>query len=107
MLEKLRKTLVDSYVGAIALGYLLAQGILSFVGIFSYPAAGWLMRHELHALTERTAPWSSWSLGDYALPELIRSAVLLLVWYFLFRWLYFKPFETSASTPGPTSSVPD
>jgi hypothetical protein len=107
MLEKLRKTLVDSYVGAIALGYLLAQGILSFVGIFSSPAAGWLTRHELRALTERIAPSSSWPLGYYAMPELIRSIVLLLVWYLLFRWLFFNPFETSASTPAPTPSVPD
>ena len=50
MFEKLRQTLVDSYVGAIGLGYLLAQGILSFVDIFSSPAAGWLMRHELCCL---------------------------------------------------------
>ncbi len=107
MLEKLRKTLVDSYVGAIALGYLLAQGLLSFIGIFSSPAAGWLMRHELHALTERTATSSSWPLGYFAMAELIRSVALLLVWYVLFRWLYFKPFETSASRPAPTPSVPD
>ena len=99
MLEKLRTTLVDSYVGAIALGYLLAQGILSFVGIFSSPAAGWLTRHEIRALTERTATPSNWPLGYYAMPELIRTVVLLSVWYVLFRWLYFKPFKTTASTP--------
>jgi hypothetical protein len=104
MLEKLRKTLVDSYVGAIAPGYLLAQGFLSLVHIFSSPAAGWLTRHELRALTERTLTSSSWALGYYAMPELIRAVVLLLVWYLLFRWLYFRPFKASESTPAPTPS---
>ena len=104
MLEKLKKTLVDSYIGAIALGYLLAQGILSFVGIFSSPASAWVKRHELddlRALIERTAATTSSTrpLGYYAMPELIQCVVVLLVWYVLFRWLYFKPFETSASKP--------
>ena len=109
MFEKLRRTLVDSYVGAIGLGYLLAQAILNFVDTFSSPAAGWLIRHEFRALTERTGTSSSWPLGyyDYAVPHVIQAIILLLVWYVLFRWLYFKPFKPSASTsaPAPNASL--
>ena len=39
MLERLRQTLVESYVGAVALGWLLAGGLMDFVGIFSPPVA--------------------------------------------------------------------
>lgn len=36
-----------------------------------------------------------------ALPDLARFVVLLLVWYVLVYWLYFKPVEkeTAASNP--------
>ena len=44
MLERLKRALVESFVGAIALGYLLAQGILHFVNIFASPIAGWVSR---------------------------------------------------------------
>jgi len=39
---RLKQALIESYVGAIALGYLFAQGILHFVTIFASPVAGWL-----------------------------------------------------------------
>src|SRR6185437_5096899 len=42
MFERLKRTLVESYVGAIALGYLLAQVILHFVEIFASPVAVWV-----------------------------------------------------------------
>lgn len=40
MLNRLKRTLVESFVGAIALGYLLAQTILHFVNIFASPVVG-------------------------------------------------------------------
>jgi hypothetical protein len=92
MLRRLKRALVTSFVGAIALGWLFAQGILHFAYIFSVPIAGWLMRREYRGVMERADNPTGFSLQD-ALPELVRSVSLLLVGYFLLRWLYFKPLE--------------
>jgi hypothetical protein len=46
MFDRLKQALVESYVGAIVLGYLFAQGILHFVDIFTTPVAGWISRKQ-------------------------------------------------------------
>jgi hypothetical protein len=35
----------------------------------------------------------------YALPELIDFLLLMLVWYILMRWLYFKPGKKDPREP--------
>jgi hypothetical protein len=92
MLERLKRALVNSFVGAIALGWLFAQGILHFAYVFSAPVAGWLTRREYHGMVVSTG----FSLQD-ALPELVRSVSLLLVGYLLLRWLYYKPIESETT----------
>ncbi len=92
MFRRLKRALVTSFVGAIALGWLFAQGILHFAYIFSAPIAGWLMQREYRGVMDRANTAIGFSLQD-ALPELVRSVSLLLVGYFLLRWLYFKPLE--------------
>jgi hypothetical protein len=105
MLKRLRRALVTSFVGAIALGWTFAQGILHFTYIFSAPVTGWLTRREYHGMMEHGGMVRGFSLQD-AVPELIRSISLLLVGYFLLRWLYFKQLEqeteTMESVPGQT-----
>jgi hypothetical protein len=96
MLERLKKVLVDSFVGAIALGWVFAQGILHFAYVFSAPVAGWLTRREYHEITlDRIAAPTAFSLQD-AVPELVRSVSLLLVGYVLLRWLYYKPADADS-----------
>ena len=90
MLERMKRALVDSYVGAIALGYLLAQDVSHLVGVFSSPLAGWVTRRQYRDIVPRNGSLPGFSLQD-ALPELVRFLALLLVWYLLVRWLYFKP----------------
>lgn len=82
MFERLKRTLVESYVGAIALGHLLAQVILHFVEIFASPVAVWVSRNYYQSFIPRTTPSAGSSLLD-ALPELERFLVLLLAWYLL------------------------
>ena len=53
MFERLKRALGTSFVGAIALGWVFAQGILHFAYIFTAPVAGWLMRREYRGVTER------------------------------------------------------
>lgn len=95
MFERLKRPLVESYVGAIALGWLLASGILNFASIFSSPVLGWVTRNEVLTLSHVTVP-VGFQLRD-ALPELIKTFLVLLIWYVLFRWLYFKPVNISSS----------
>ncbi len=100
MFDRLKQALVGSYVGAIALGYLFAQGVLHFVNIFVSPVAGWVSRKEYGGLVPRTTSLPGFSLQD-SLPELVRFVLLLLVWYVLLRWLYFKPIRKGTSEPAP------
>jgi hypothetical protein len=101
MLKKLKRNLVQSYVGAIGLGYLLAHAVLYLVGAFTSPIAKWLGRREYGHLIEHQNGQVGFSLQD-ALPDLAGFLVLLLVWYFLMRWLYFKPIEERVSEGDPS-----
>ncbi len=96
MFKKLKRALVESFVGAIALGWLFAQGALHFTYVFSAPVTGWISRREYSGLTGR-AP-IPFSFQD-ALPELARSFALLLLCYILLRWLYFSSVNNDVSGP--------
>lgn len=98
MLERLKRSLIESYVGAIALGYLLASDILHLVGVFAAPFSGWVSRRQYGGLLPHSGSLPGFSLQD-AVPELVRFVVLLLVWYVLVRWLYFKPVKETESNP--------
>jgi hypothetical protein len=116
MLERLRHTLVESYVGAIALGYLLAQDIMLFVSAFSSPIAVWAARREteqllpmLSTLQPQGAPGPTQAPGfpfENGLSSLMGFLVLLLVWYLLFCWLYFRPFQKGGSELSPDLQLP-
>ena len=90
MAKRFRDALARSYVGAIALGWVFGQGILHFAYIFSAPVTAWLGRREYRSLSLSKNPVVPFTLED-ALPELIRSVLLLLIGYLLLRWLYYKP----------------
>jgi hypothetical protein len=102
MFKRLKQAMVESFVGAIALGYLLAQAILHFVNIFSSPVGSWITRREYRGMFTGTTALPGFSLQD-ALPELIRFVVLIMVWYALLRWLYVKPMQEPAPNPEQTT----
>ena len=81
MFERLKKALVDSFVEAIALGWIFAQRILHFTDVFSAPFANWIMRREYPGFLDHVTGSTSFSL-QYALPELARSVCLLALGYF-------------------------
>ena len=105
MLRRLKSALVESFVGAIAVGWLLAQGIMHFANIFTAPLADWVARREYREFADHPSMSTSVSF-QAALPELARSVSLLLLCYILLRWLYFKPVTQgpieSAATPSET-----
>ncbi|MGH9528605.1 MAG: hypothetical protein ACRD2S_01660 [Terriglobales bacterium] len=92
MFERLKRSLVDSFIGAIALGFLFAQGIMHAAYIFTAPVTNWIARKEYRGLASGLAISTNFSLQD-AVPELARAISLLLLGYFLLRWLYFEPLE--------------
>jgi hypothetical protein len=98
VLKRLRTALLESYVGAIALGYVLAQAVLHFANIFTSPFTEWLVRREYPRMSELGAR-PGLSLRP-ALPELVRAVALIVLLYFLLRWLYFK---TAEEAPDPES----
>jgi ABC-type sulfate transport system permease component len=98
MFDRLKRTLVESFVGAIALGYLFAQAALYLVNVFAAPVAGWVRRKEFPGSTA-TAGLSL----QAALPQLVSFVVLLLIWYVLLRWLYFTPPKSETSEPVPNA----
>ena len=89
MFDRLKQAVVESYVGAIALGYLFAQLVQHFVNIFASPIAGWIERKQYGAFVSRTSAPVGFSFQD-AVPELVRFFLLLLFWSVLLRWLYFE-----------------
>lgn len=100
MLRRLKLALVESYVGAIAVGWLLAQGIMHFASIFTAPLTDWFARKEYWELTNRPGISRGFPF-ESALPELAKSVSLLFFFYLLLRWLYFRPVEPkSAETTG-------
>jgi hypothetical protein len=64
MLNRFKQAVVDSFIGAIALGYVLAQVILLFVNIFASPVAGWVSRKQYGGLMPHTATLPGFSLQD-------------------------------------------
>jgi hypothetical protein len=103
MFERLRQAAVESFVGAIALGYLLAQVIMHFVGTFVAPVQAWITQRELHLVMPGGPTVASTGLSfQSAAPELIRFLLLAMVWYVLMRWLYFRPLRKEL--PGPPAN---
>jgi hypothetical protein len=105
MFERLKRAMVESFVGTVALGYLLAQCIMHFVGVFAAPIQDWVARKEYRDILSGTGRLTGFPF-DFALPELVRFFLLLLVWYVLLRWLYFKPVKKVPSEPASDSGQP-
>jgi hypothetical protein len=100
MVNRLKQVLVESFIGAIALGYLLAQAVLYFVRVFDSPVAAWATRNLYRGLVPDTTAFSNLPL-QAALSPAIAFVLLLLVWYLLLRWLYFTPLKKRESVPNP------
>ena len=98
MFNRLKRTLVDSFVGAIALGYLFAQAMLNLVNVITVPVAGWARRTEFPP----TTAGEGLSLRAI-LPPLVSFFVLLPIWYVLLRWLYFTPPKSESCDQVPNA----
>ena len=105
MLERLKKGLVESFVGAIGLGWLLADIVQHFANIFASPLAGWITRGEFPEISIRGSMTRGFLLR-VSLPELVRTVLLAVIWYALLYWLYIRSQkdpvpEGESSRPNP------
>jgi len=105
MLEQLKTALVDSFVGAIALGWLLAMGITRFVGTFVEPVSIWMTRRQNWQIYSGTTLSPAFPF-QLVFSQLLTAAAYLLIGYGLLRWLYYPPAEKQDqeedSEPGQT-----
>ncbi len=104
MVDRLKRVLVKSFIGAIALGYVLAEVMLYFVNVFTSPVSAWATRNLYRGLVPGSAAFSGSPLRAAASPA-IAFVLLLLVWYLLLRWLYFTPLKEEESEPNPKQTA--
>lgn len=104
MFDRLKHVLVESFVGAIALGYLLAEVVLYFVSVFTSPVSAWATQKLYRGLVPGTTAFSSTYLRA-AGSSAVGFVLLLLVWYLLLRWLYFSPLKKEGSVPNPEETA--
>ncbi len=91
MLERVKTALVDSFVGAIAIGLLLSEGISQIVRVAVNPITVWLQERQYPGNYPVGAPRIA-SI-ESMLSQLLMSVFLLLIAYGLLRWLYFPQVE--------------
>ena len=92
MLERLKSALTKSYVGAIAVGWLVAQGLIDVSSIIVAPVTAWITNRLNSQGYDLFRPPQNPNLPYWlALPPLIRALVILLIAFLLLRWLYFEP----------------
>lgn len=98
MLHRLKTVLVDSYVGAIALGYLLVEGIEQIASVFIAPFSQWVQLKELHRFTPQGAPEPRFGLLS-SLPHLFYGVFYILIALALLRWLYYPTKGEAPARP--------
>ncbi|SRR5579884_2333713 len=103
MLERLRSILVESFVGAIGLGFLISQTLAHFANTLAYAASNWLVQSSsINGVMVRRFN------AETIIVEFVRGVFLLLVGYLLLYWLYFFPrrvrHEQHDQPPEPTQN---
>jgi predicted Kef-type K+ transport protein len=96
MIRRLKRALTESYIGAIALGWLLAQDIMELVNALATPLGDWANRREYPKMAEM-AGGGVGSSFQLALPGVVRFFLILVIWYALVQWLYLGPSNAKSS----------
>ncbi len=87
-MKKIREVLKNEYIGAVAIGVVIAFSIISFIStVLQTVIVYWESRHRASSVFAPSVefPWVNLIAG-------IAPVVLyLLVAYILMRWLYYRP----------------
>ena len=95
MKQQLKVILLNQYIGAIAIGYLIARGIEAFVGAFM-PTFNTALTQFLTG--ESTKSYSKVLQGTL-ISNLVLTGLYFAIAYFLALWLYAKPTEINDDQP--------
>jgi glycerol uptake facilitator-like aquaporin len=98
-MSQLRTMLLNQYIGAIAIGLLVARCFETFVGAFM-PAFNAILTQFLTGTSMGKDYWKGTVRGSM-ISNIVLTAIFLLIAYLLSSWLYTKPEEevgTSANT---------
>jgi phosphotransferase system glucose/maltose/N-acetylglucosamine-specific IIC component len=94
-MEKIRKLLLTEYIGAITIGFLLAQAVIVFVGAFVGTAEYLLLdRSSSRSVFYNQAPLFSWAT---LIVPLVSAILYFTVAYLLMRWLYMRSENIEAA----------
>lgn len=88
-MKRVREIFLTQYIGAIAIGMLVVQGIGGIISIVVDPLVWYQQNRGSHSVMGSMT--SSYSLVSL-LPLVVRIGLYFVVSYFLFVWLY--PTET-------------
>ena len=87
-----KQVLVERHIGAVLVGFILAQGLMALVSVIMYPIQNAFLRSQNAAFAS--------SPPTFSLPELLlgllRVAVTISVGLLLLKWLYL-PKETEVA----------
>ncbi len=103
MFGRLKTALVESFVGAIALGWIFAQAVLHLIGAVTAPLIEWEQQRfssELRVGDHLRYPLLAW------IPELTSAIGLAAVGLLLLRWLYYSPIVNHLAAPDDTTADP-
>jgi predicted Kef-type K+ transport protein len=103
VLNRIRKALVDSYAGAIAVGWLLSQGICHCALLIVSPLTIWAqIRLQQRLDPSRSILYEQPQRFPYEQvgSQVLLILILLLLAFLLLRWLYMEP----AKVEGPSES---
>jgi ABC-type branched-subunit amino acid transport system permease subunit len=87
-MKKIREVLLNEYIGAVAIGVILASAVSSLIGVVVQSVAFfWESKHRTSSIFESSQPfpWSTLLAG------LVPVALYFLAAYVLLRWLYLRP----------------
>jgi hypothetical protein len=102
MLRRLKRALVDSYVGAIALGYLFGEGLEWIAMIVTAPFSEWIRLKELHRINPQGAAEPGLSFRA-SLSPLVHGVLFLMFGLVLLRWLYYPAKVNAPSAESGTT----
>jgi hypothetical protein len=94
MRQELKVVLLNQYIGAIAIGYLIGRGFEAFFAAFM-PAINSMLRQVLSGNREL----HDTTIELYFISNVILTAFYFLVAYLLALWLYSKPPEAKQPEP--------
>lgn len=94
MRHQLKILLINQYIGAIAVGYLVARGIEAFIGAFM-PTFNMVLTEFLSGAS--VARDYRTTVRGSMISNLVLTASYLLIAYIFALWLYVKPIEETKS----------